>query len=326
MNCTPDIGLELFTAPFRSQQASMAFPVSSRGTARPSKPPQATAPRSETPAHPVRQAGAPESAGQARKPYVPEKAAPEKKKILEKPQEKAPEPEQKPKPQPEPPKKELTMDMSDRTATAGKPLEATDEAKRKAHEEAEAKRKAEWEARQLEKKQAEEAAVRKLQSMTDAEAVAAATECVSLAIERITRHNMKECVAGHIRELCQEDTAFARCVMHPKKSLANCFKYINRQAKEYLKNEMEENGIEPENGGYGGDVPDELCYQWGEEYFRDPDAMEDREKEDKFTPRPYVGGLARKKAAKTKGAAKEGGKKKPETDGSYEQISLEGIG
>lgn len=148
----------------------------------------------------------------------------------------------------------------------------------------------------------------------------------------IPRHSLEELgytsdnIIVHVQEICRKDPAFARCVMHPKKSLANCFKYINRQAKEYLKSEMEENGIEPENNGYGGDVPDGLCYQWAEDYFRDPEAVEDREKEDKFIPRPYAGGTARKKAAKTKSTAKKGGKKKQETDCKYSQISLEGIG
>lgn len=158
--------------------------------------------------------------------------------------------------------------------------------------------------------------------MTDADAVAASTECIRLAIERITRRNMKECVAGHIQELCQ-DPAFARYVMHPKKSLANCFKYVNRHAKEYLTKEMEENGFEA-NGVYGGDVPDQTCYQWAEDYFRDPDAPEDTEKEDKFVPKPYVGGSVKKKTTK-KSTAQKGRKKKSETDDSFKQMSLEGI-
>ena len=42
------------------------------------------------------------------------------------------------------------------------------------------------------------------------------------------------------------------------------------------------------SGVYGGDVPDGLCHQWAEDYFRDPDAKEDQEPESKFVPRPYV--------------------------------------
>ena len=42
-------------------------------------------------------------------------------------------------------------------------------------------------------------------------------------------------------------------------------------------------------GGFGGDVPDELCYQWAREYFRDADAKEDAESEEKFVPKTYNG-------------------------------------
>lgn len=318
-------GLDLFTTPFRSGQTFMAVPASSRGTARKEKPMD---PQSETPV-PLSQPTKSNSPVEQAKPQVPpEKNVPGRKESEQAPENppaekaKASEPEQKP--QPEPPKKELTLDMSDHTVPVGEPLDVSDETKRKAHEEAEAKRKEEWEAKQLAKKQAEEESIRKLQDMTDADAVAASTSRVRLAIEQITKRNMKECVAGHIQEICQMDPAFARCVMHPRKSLANCFRYINRMAKDYLKNEMEENGIETENGGYGGDVPDGICYQWAEDYFRDPDAPEDREKEDKFIQKPYV--PAKKKAAK-KSPAQKGRKKKSETtDDSYKQMSLEGIG
>ena len=50
---------------------------------------------------------------------------------------------------------------------------------------------------------------------------------------------MKECVAAHIQELCRKDTEFARKTMHPRKSMVNCFKYITRMAKEYVKQERE---------------------------------------------------------------------------------------
>lgn len=70
--------------------------------------------------------------------------------------------------------------------------------------------------------------------------------------------------------------------------------------------EMEDNDIKPENGVYGGDVPDELCYQWAMDYFRDPDADEDKEKEEAFVPKPYNGKTA------SKGKDRKTAKKKPE--------------
>lgn len=321
-------GLDLFTAPFRSTQ-TMAAPASSRGTARlvsgsRMQKEKSVDPKPKAPVFSSQPTKPDSPIGQAEQLATPEKSAPERKEQEPKqdtkhPQEKTETPESRLKP--EPPKKELTLDMSDHTVPAGELLEASEDVKRKAHEEAEATRKAEWEAKQSAKKQIEEAALKKLQDMTDADAVAASTSRVRLAIEQITKRNMKECVAEYIQGICQKDPVFARCVMHPRKSLANCFKYINRMAKEYLKNEMEENGIETENGGYGGDVPDGICYQWAEDYFRASDVPEDREKEDKFISRPYV--PAKKKTAK-KSPAQKGRKKKLETtDDSYKQMSLE---
>lgn len=51
-------------------------------------------------------------------------------------------------------------------------------------------------------------------------------------------------------------------------------------------------------GGFGGDVPDELCYQWAREYFRDAEAKEDAEPEEKFVPKTYNGKMP--KAGKVK--------------------------
>lgn len=230
----------------------------------------------------------------------------------------------KPKEQPETQQKELVLDMSSGAAASGdgKSGSADDTAKRKAHEEAEARRKADWEAKQLEKKQKEAEALQKLQSMSDDEAVAASAKRISTDVERITRRNLKECVAEHIQELCRKDPAFARRTMHPKKSMINCFKYINRQAKEYVKQEMEDNGIKQENDGYGCDVPDGIVYQWAEEYFNDPDAKEDKEKDEKFVSKPYAGTASKAKsvASKTKKPAKK--KEEKRSSGNYEQMTL----
>lgn len=129
---------------------------------------------------------------------------------------------------------------------------------------------------------------------------------VSMETERLTRRNMKECVSEHIQTMSFEDPVFARLILHPKKNMINCFRYINRKAKEFIMQEMEDNDIKPENGVYGGDVPDELCYQWAMDYFRDPDADEDKKKEEAFVPKPYNGKTA------SKGKDRKTAKKKPE--------------
>lgn len=157
--------------------------------------------------------------------------------------------------------------------------------------------------------------------MSDDDVISASTKRISIDMERITRRNMKECVAEHIQALCRKDPAFARLTMHPRKSMAHCFLYINRKAKEFILQEMEENGIPKDSNGYGSDVPDGLCYHWSEDYFHDADAPEDTEKEEKFVPKPYTGTASKAKssASKTKKPAK---KKEEKQSGDYEQMTL----
>ena len=187
---------------------------------------------------------------------------------------------------------------------------ADEDEKRRAYEESEAKRKAEWEARQQAKKAAEQEQLDKLAAMSDDEVMMASTQRIGADTERLTRRNMKECISEHIQTLCLEDPAFARKAMHPRKTMIHCIWYINRKAKEFVEQEMKDNDLKPENGIYGCDVPDDLCYQWAEEYFNDPNAKEDEEKEEKFVSKPYTGSSS-KTASKRK--AKTDHPKKPET-------------
>ena len=192
-----------------------------------------------------------------------------------------------------------------------------EDAKRRAHEEAEAKRKAEWDAKQQAKKDAENEQVQRIATMSEQELIAESMKRISTDTERLTRRNMKECISEYIQTLCLSDLDFARMAMHPRKSMIHCIWYINRKAQEYAEHEMKDNGIKPDrNGIYGCDVPDDLCYQWAEEYFRDPNAKEDQEEEEKFVPRPYTGRskTTSKSAAKGKSkkeAAKPAAEKKP---------------
>lgn len=219
----------------------------------------------------------------------------------------------------------------DQPEGSGQPAPAgqSEDEKRKAHEAAEAKRKAEWDAKQAAKKEAERLQLARVDAMGDDEVMMASMKLVSEATERLTRRNMKECVSEFIQTKCLEDPAFARMVMHPKKSMVHCLWYINRKAREYIEQEMKDNGEEPRNapgGIYGGDVPDDLCYQWAEEYFRDPNAEEDHRDEEKFVPKPYYGGGSKKstpKAKKEKDPPKKApAPQKPQGDG--EQLSLLG--
>lgn len=344
MSYSPDMsGLELFAAPFRSphtkapasrpQQAKATVPQPKAATAVPPMPqPQTVKPEAQgTSSQPVK---AKPQMEQPQKPNVPQNLVPdEKNPALQKPQARATEPEPekaaptlaKEQPKPEPPKKELAMDLTDHAIPAGEPLDASEDEKRKrkAHEEAEAKRKAEWDAKQAAKKQAREEALRAIKDMSDSDVMSASTERVRKDVERLTRRNMKECVSEHLQNLCRKDPVFAQQILLPQKSMVHCFQYINRKAKDYIQQEMKDNDIKPENGIYGGDVPDGLCYQWAEDYFNDPDAEEDKEKEEEFIPHPYVGSSASKskKAAKSKTTAKQEAKKQ-EPKKSYEQMTL----
>lgn len=173
--------------------------------------------------------------------------------------------------------------------------EEAEEARKKAEfDAAEAKRKAEWEAKQAQKKLREQQELDRLAAMSDDDVMQASMNRVSQDTERLTRRNMKLCVMEDVQTECLTDPAFARLVMNPKKKIVNCFHYINRKAREYLEQEMKDNDEKPMGGGFGGDVPDELCYQWAREYFRDADVKEDAEPEEKFVPKTYNG-----KASKT---------------------------
>lgn len=221
-----------------------------------------------------------------------------------------------------PPPPEIKLSASGNARTAD------DEAGRKSHEEAEAKRRAEWDAKQAAKQAAQKEQRERLAAMNDEDVAAEAVKRVGVDTEKLTRRNMKEAVCEHIQELCRKDSAFARRAMSPEKSIIHCFQYINRKAREYAEQEMQDNGIE-RRGIYGCDVPDGLCYQWAVDYFNDPDAAEDKQNEEKFLPKPYTGSAGKTSVAKMDKKKTEP-KKKPETkkeqnagDGAaYQQLTL----
>ena len=188
----------------------------------------------------------------------------------------------------------------------------SEDEKRKAHEEAEAKRKAEWEAKKREREEADTMAWEAAIAMNDDELMKASSDRLAAEAERVTRRNMKECVTEYVQQLCFSDIKFAQQVMHPRKSMINCFKYISRKAMEFVKQEMKDNGIKPIDGGYGCDIPDDLCYQWAIDYFNDMEAPEDKKDgEEDFVPKPYTG-YTPKKTTPTKKEKKPAKPKKVE--------------
>ena len=198
---------------------------------------------------------------------------------------------------------------------------SSDDARRQVHEAAEAERKAEWETAQAKKRAAEQAQFDRLAAMSPEDIAVYSVKRVSADTERLPRRNMKDCVSEHIQTLCRDNPAFARQVLHPRKTMVNCFRYIYRKAKAFAEQEMKDLGESHVNGVYGLDVPDGLCYQWAEAYFNDLDAPEDKEKDDEFVPKPYYGGSKAKKTPDKKQAPKPKAKPQSAIDG---QISLLG--
>lgn len=204
-----------------------------------------------------------------------------------------------------------------------KPTASPEELKRQ-HEEQEAKRKAEWEAKRAAKEEAELMAWENAVAVSDEELASASLKRVGGDTERLTHRNMKVCVAEHIQTKCLEDMDFARMVMHPRKNMVNCFHYIRRKARAYAEQEMKDNGEEPVNGIYDTDVPDGLCYQWAEDYFNDLDAEEDKDKDEKFVPKPYTGPKPRKAPAKKAEKKQKPPEQKAEAPVDGGQMSLLG--
>ena len=190
---------------------------------------------------------------------------------------------------------------------------AAEEAQRKAeHEAAEAQRKAEFDARKAEKKKNEQLQLLKMQNLSDDDVMVAAAQRASEDTEKITRRSLKECISEYIQTLCFSDPAFARLTMHPRKNMINCFMYIQRKAQEYVKDEIKLN-VKPGPGMqiYSTDIPDDLCYKWAEDYFRDPTVKEDEEQEEKFVPRPYISKTGAKTTVKKPAEKKKQAEKKP---------------
>lgn len=204
-------------------------------------------------------------------------------------------------------------------APDSKEAHADDTAARDAHEAAEAKRKAEWDAKQAQKRAERQAQLDKLAAMSDADVIKASTQRVGADVEKITRRNMKEMVAEHIQAMCQRNPIFARRTMLPNKSMIHCYWYINRMAKEYIGQEIKAENPNPASGMYGGDVPDDLVYQWAVDYFDADDVQEDKKDEEKFIPKPYVGKSGARTSKKDKVKSKQETNNTPAADG---QISF----
>lgn len=217
---------------------------------------------------------------------------------------------------------------SDNVEQVSAQAKAEEEAERRAaHEAAEDQREADFHARKEAKQRAVQERIERVRNMTNEEAMNAAIQRTGADTEKLVRRNMKEMVTEYIQTLCIEDNAFARLALHPRKSMIRCFQYINRKAFEYVQDEMKANGITPGPGmqTYGADIPDDVCYQWAEDYFRDPTVKEDEEQEEQFVRKPYPGKTTsqpKKKTEKKKAEKKPVKKAEPPSYAEGGQISF----
>ena len=189
----------------------------------------------------------------------------------------------------------------------------TEEQKRKAHEEAEAKRKAEWEAKKQAKEEEIFFAWENALATDDDSLMLKAMEHIRDDYERVTGNNIKQCIAEMLQMSCREDIELAKQVHHPCKNMIACYRYVDRKALEYLKQELKAQGITPKNGVYGTAITEGICYQWAKDYFFDMDAPEDKDPdEEKFVPKPYI----------EKPTVSKTTKKKPEKKTAPKKIDL----
>jgi hypothetical protein len=134
-----------------------------------------------------------------------------------------------------------------------------------------------------------------------------AIEKISNASEKITRRNMKIQVSEFIQVRCDSDPDFAALILNPKKNLVNCFKYINRMAMEWIKEDAKARGEEL-HGQIGGDVPDDIIFDWSIEYFQKTGLPEDEEKAKPVSPSPTQKSKDKKVDSKEEISKKANGK------------------
>lgn len=204
------------------------------------------------------------------------------------------------------------------------------EKKNNDYEAKEAQHRKEWEEKQAEKKAAGQAKLEAIRSLSDEDVISRSLRRVSEDTDKMLRRNMKECVSEYVQTVSLSDPDFARFTLYPEKTMRNCFRYIIRKAREYLETEGSldtEEPLEAESTGSRrsgcqartlyGDVPDDLCYSWAEEYFRNMDIEEDQERQDVYVPLPRP---AASRPGKKKSTPKDHAAGKPDGHSAAETV------
>lgn len=123
---------------------------------------------------------------------------------------------------------------------------------------------------------------------------------------------MKEMIKAHIDLMCLSDAEFAKKVANPRKTFDNCIVFVTQQAQKYMQEHMDEFKAQ---GGYGGNVDNEVCYGWALHYYDETDldidmtADERRAKKEKEDAERKAKAQTETKSAPKKGSAKTATKK-----------------
>lgn len=75
---------------------------------------------------------------------------------------------------------------------------------------------------------------------------------------------MTEQVQAYLDKHAKQDAVFAEKMRNPRKTIKNCIKYIAQRARKYMEEHKEDFSMD---GGYGGDIDDEICYGWANHYY-----------------------------------------------------------
>ena len=142
-----------------------------------------------------------------------------------------------------------------------------------------------------------------------------AIEKLDKEFESLTRRGMIDSVMEYLSSYCFDNPDFTKNILNEDKDLKDCLKYITRKASDYLK---DASSAFTTDNGYGGEVPDDLCYEWSVEYYS-------KSKEElEPVKQPKIVNIKDKKNANTKKDKKKNDVKDSKTGSSDSNTQMAG--
>lgn len=112
---------------------------------------------------------------------------------------------------------------------------------------------------------------------------------------------MTEQVQAYLDKHAAEDAVFAEKMRNPRKSIKNCIAFIAQKAREYMQKHADQYKMD---GGFGGDVDDEICFGWANHYYDETGLEVDMTEEERKAKREKEAAERKAKADAAKKAAK----------------------